>query len=236
MIGGIKVGDAARRAAAELLAPKRSSRGAAQATNSAATFSLLRSARSRAVRTSTPSRVTSTVCSNCALRLPSAVRTVHLSLGVDLDLPAAEVDHRLDGERHPRAEPLARAALAVVLHLRRVVELAPDAVADEVAHDAAALALDVLLDGRADVAEPRALAHLGDARRRASGARPRPRGAPRRSGCRCRTWRSCRRGTPRRCASRRRSRCRRSASTVPSGMPWQTMSLTLVQTLFGKPL
>ncbi len=51
------------------------------ATNSAETCSLWRRGRARAVRISQPVRVTRTVCSNWALRLPSAVRTVHLSLG-----------------------------------------------------------------------------------------------------------------------------------------------------------
>src|SRR5262249_28690380 len=60
------------------------------------------------------------------------------------------------------ADALARAALAEVLHLRRLVEAPTDAVAHEIAHDAAALRLDVLLDGRADVAEARAVLHLGD--------------------------------------------------------------------------
>ena len=51
------------------------------ATKSAATFSELRSARGRFVNTSQPVRVTTRVCSNCAEREPSAVRTVHLSVG-----------------------------------------------------------------------------------------------------------------------------------------------------------
>ena len=80
----------------------------------------------------------------------------------------------------PAREALARAALAVVLHLRRVVKLAADAVPHEVADDAAPLALDVLLDGGADVAEPRALAHLGDADVERPCGRPPPRDARRR--------------------------------------------------------
>ena len=52
-------------------------------------------------------------------------------------------------------------------------KLAADAVADEGAHDRAALALGELLDRGADVAEARALAHLGDAELERAPRRPR---------------------------------------------------------------
>src|SRR5581483_5205741 len=94
----------------------------------------------------------------------AAVRRTYgpLVARVDLDLPAAGVHHRLDRERHSRAQALAAPAGPVVLHLRGVVELAPDAVTDEVAHHPATLTLDVLLDRRANVAEASAVAHLLD--------------------------------------------------------------------------
>ena len=90
-------------------------------------------------------------------------------------------------KHHARLDALARAALAVVRHLRRLVELAADAVTDEVAHHPAALRLDVLLDRRADVAEARAVAHLGDAELERAARDLGRRAAPRRAACRCRT-------------------------------------------------
>jgi hypothetical protein len=62
----------------------------------------------------------------------------------------------------PGAQAHALAALADVRDLRRLVERPADAVAHEGAHHRAALAFGVLLDGRADVAEPRAFLHLRD--------------------------------------------------------------------------
>jgi hypothetical protein len=84
-------------------------------------------------------------------------------LRVDLHLEPAEVHHRLDREGHAGLHALAGATFSVVFHLRIFVEFAADAVTDEVPDDAASLGLGVLLDGRADVAEPGPLAHLGDA-------------------------------------------------------------------------
>src|SRR5262249_20270138 len=75
----------------------------------------------------------------------------------------SEVHHRLDREDHAGAELLTRAALSVVLHLRRLVEFRADAVTDEVADDAAALTFDVLLNRSADVAHEAAVFDLGDA-------------------------------------------------------------------------
>ena len=67
------------------------------------------------VRTSTPSSVTSTVCSNCAVRAPSAVTAVHPSSQMT-GLDAAHRDHGLDGEHHARLEdgaaPPARSSAA----------------------------------------------------------------------------------------------------------------------------
>src|SRR5262249_45411513 len=83
--------------------------------------------------------------------------------GVDLDLEATEVHHRFDREDHPSLEALAAASLAVVFDLRIFVEAAAGAVTDEVTNDAAVLSLDVLLNRRADVAKPSAVANLGDA-------------------------------------------------------------------------
>src|SRR6185312_11999607 len=75
----------------------------------------------------------------------------------------AEVDHRLDGEGHPGAEAEAPAAAAVVVDVRGRVHVAADAVAAQLAHDAASGAARDLLDGGADVAEAGAVAHDGDA-------------------------------------------------------------------------
>src|SRR5882724_5860598 len=71
------------------------------------------------------------------------------------DFVAADVDHRLDREGHARLEAIAFAPVPVVLHLRLIVELAADAVADEIAHDRAALTLGELLNSRPNVAEAR---------------------------------------------------------------------------------
>ena len=83
-----------------------------------------------------------------------------------LHLPAAEIDHRLHREEHAGPKLRAGAGLAVVQHVRRVVEDPPDAVTAEIAHHGATLALGIALDRVADVAQPRAGPHLGDAAHR----------------------------------------------------------------------
>ncbi len=64
----------------------------------------------------------------------------------------AEIDHRLDGEQHAGLELEPFAGLAVMQDVRPVVEHAAQAVAAEIAHHAAALALGIGLDGGADIA------------------------------------------------------------------------------------
>src|SRR2546422_362902 len=89
------------------------------------------------------------------------------AVGERVDLVGAEVDHRLDGQDHPR--PHARIRLPpgperrpIVGHLRILVELLPDAVADVVADDAVAEGRDVRLDRGADVADAVARLHRRD--------------------------------------------------------------------------
>ena len=75
---------------------------------------------------------------------------------------APGVDHRLDGEDHALLEQGAAAGVAVVGDLRVLVHRAPDAVADERAHDAQAVALHARLHGVRDVAQAVARAALLD--------------------------------------------------------------------------
>src|SRR5262249_27129852 len=79
------------------------------------------------------------------------------------DLERADVDHRLDREAHARTHAVALPPLADVRDLRWLVKAPADPVADERAHHAAALAFGELLNRRADVADPRAIANLRDA-------------------------------------------------------------------------
>src|SRR5690606_5883908 len=68
----------------------------------------------------------------------------------------AGIDHRLDGEGHAGPEFHARARLAVMQHLRVLVEDPADAVTAVFAHHRVAMAFGVPLDGMADVAEAHA--------------------------------------------------------------------------------
>ena len=76
---------------------------------------------------------------------------------------AAQVDHRFDGEDHSRLQLFARARLAVVQHLRVFVKALAHAVAAVFAHHRQAVPFGKFLDDVADVAQPRAGAHLHDA-------------------------------------------------------------------------
>ena len=78
-----------------------------------------------------------------------AVRVV----GIDEDAPRAHVDHRLDGEDHAGHKEHTCAAMAVVVDLRIFVEGVADAVTGQVADNAVAVLLTVLLDGVANVAD-----------------------------------------------------------------------------------
>src|SRR5262245_32904996 len=70
-----------------------------------------------------------------------------------LHFASAGVDHRFDGYCHSGPELLASARLAVVQHLRVLVEHAADAVAAVLAHDGEALLFHEALDRVADVAQ-----------------------------------------------------------------------------------
>ena len=108
-------------------------------------------------------RVTRSVCSNWALSEPSAVRTVHLSFGSTSTSQPPRLTIGSIVNVMPDSKPLKRTSLAVVLDLGRFVKLSANPVAHKVADDAAALALDVLLDGGPDVSEASPVANLGDA-------------------------------------------------------------------------
>src|SRR5438034_79149 len=66
---------------------------------------------------------------------------------------ATGVDHRLDREHHARLQLEPGARTAVMQHLRFLVELSPDTVPAELAHDREAVALRVALDRRSDIAQ-----------------------------------------------------------------------------------
>src|SRR6185437_13087169 len=74
------------------------------------------------------------------------------AIGQDLHMRFAEIDHRLDGEQHAGLELEPFAGFAVMQDVRPVVEHAPQAVAAEITHYAAALAFGIGLNGRADIA------------------------------------------------------------------------------------
>ena len=162
------------------------------------------------------------------------MRTVHLSTGstVTSKLPMFTMGSMVKIIPALSRSPTPR--LPKCLTWGVVVELAPDAVSDVVAHDAAPFGLDELLDGRPDVSEPRPLAHLGDAdleglaRRLDEVAGPGARGADVERG----------RGVAVEAVVDGRHVDVDDVS-VPQhlrpGMPWQTTSLIEVQTLLGKP-
>src|SRR5579885_71218 len=74
---------------------------------------------------------------------------------MDVHVRAAGGDHRLDRERHPRHEAGPGVPHDEVRHLRVLVVVAADAVADEAPDDREARLLDRLLDRRRDVADVR---------------------------------------------------------------------------------
>src|SRR5262245_20894652 len=75
----------------------------------------------------------------------------------------ARVHHRLDGEHHPLRQPRPPAPRTVVRNLRLLVERGTNAMPDKLTHDREPVALDVLLDGSADIRYPRARFHSLDA-------------------------------------------------------------------------
>ena len=163
------------------------------------------------VRICGPSAVIATVNSKCAAGEPSW-RVDRPAVAADAHRRAAGGGHRLDRQHHPLLQQRPLARLAVVGDLRVLVHAAPDAVADERAHDREPGALGDLLDRVREVAH--AVARRAPARRRRA-ATPR---SPR-AGC-GEARRSPRPGTcgRRRRPSRRASRRRRSRrSRRPSG-------------------
>ena len=68
-----------------------------------------------------------------------------------LDLFAARVDHRLDGEGHAHFELFQRARFAVMQHLGLFMKDLPNAVAAKLAHHAEAVAFGKFLNRRTNV-------------------------------------------------------------------------------------
>src|SRR6266511_292293 len=85
------------------------------------------------------------------------------AVGKTTDARPASVDHRLDGEHHPRLQLDPRAWASVMQHLRLLVELTANAVDAEFAHDGEAMALGGVLDRGADVARMRPRLHRANA-------------------------------------------------------------------------
>ena len=125
-----------------------------------------------AVSTRCPVSVIATVCSKCAEREPSTVTIVHLSGSVRVAGPPMFTIGSIASVR-PGHQLQSALRLAVVRHLRLLVELDADAVAHEVAHHAESRRLHHLLHRRADVAEVIARHRRGDPRLRASAPSPR---------------------------------------------------------------
>ena len=107
--------------------------------------------------------MTATECSKCAERLPSRVRAVQPSSALEHHLGPAGVDHRLDRQHHARHQPRAPARLPEVRHLRVLVQLRADPVADELPHHREAVRLDVRLHRVPDVGDAVARPGLRDA-------------------------------------------------------------------------
>src|SRR5216683_8307014 len=77
----------------------------------------------------------------------------------NLHLPAAGIDHRLDGKDHALAHHRSLLGGAEMEDRRRIVEDAADAVAAEIAHHREALRLGEALDRLADGADAHARPH-----------------------------------------------------------------------------
>ena len=99
-----------------------------------------------------PSLVMATVCSKCALKLPSTVTAVQPSSSTFTSARAG-VDHRLNGEHHARLQARAFARLAVVGHLRIFMHVLADAVANKLPHHAKAFGLAHALHRMRDIEE-----------------------------------------------------------------------------------
>ena len=79
------------------------------------------------------------------------VFTYHLPsvwiVGIYKHLPCAHVYHWLDGKYHAWHQQHACAAMSVVVHIGLLVEFQSHAMSGQIAHDAIAIRLTVLLDG-----------------------------------------------------------------------------------------
>src|SRR5690606_15638050 len=85
------------------------------------------------------------------------------AVGQGADIFTPGVDHGFDREDHARLQFHAGTRLAVMQHLRVLMEFAAHAVATVFAHNRKALLFGVLLDGMPDVAQRTARTHLFDA-------------------------------------------------------------------------
>ena len=127
------------------------------------------------VRMCGPSSVIATECSQCTARAPSAVTTVQPSSSSRVS-GVARGEHRLDRQRHARAQPRALPRLAVVGQERVHVHRRADAVAAVLRDDPVVGAvaqrrlLARALHGVRDVGQP---APAGRSRRSRRAARPR---------------------------------------------------------------
>src|SRR4051812_4117947 len=72
---------------------------------------------------------------------------------------SAGINHRLDGERHPRLQSRAAPTSPVIRDLRLLVQFPPDPVPDKFADYIEALARRDFLDGRANIAQPGTFMH-----------------------------------------------------------------------------
>ena len=106
----------------------------------------------RAVKTSTPSSVTSSVCSNCADHEPSRVDDVQLS-GHVWSRNGAQRQHRLNSKRHAGLGNAGCLVMGIMRDVRRAVEVLVDSVAAVCAHNAELVGLGVLFNHIAKAAE-----------------------------------------------------------------------------------
>ena len=146
----------------------------------------------------------------------------------------AGVHHRLDGQHQAGPQPGAGAGLAEVGHLGRLVELAPDAVPDELPDHREPRRLGAAPARRPRCPRPGPPAGPRRPRRRAPPGWPPPAARPPGSPCPTRTVSAASPWNPPRMApksSPTRSPSRRTR--LSEGMPWTTSSFTEMQTLAG---
>ena len=158
-----------------------------------------------------PSRVTTTVCSKCADRLPSRVTAVQPSDSTfTAGLPAFTIGSI--ASTMPFRQPRPASGRPVVGNLRLLVQRRADAVTDELAHHRKPVRLDVLLHRRADVRDPRARLHRVDPAKQRFLGHAQQLGRLRRDRARPAPSPRSRRRTRRASRPCRSTRCRRSTS------------------------